>query len=282
MQRLSLAYLGPAGSFCHQAALKWRARRERDVELVACRDLEEIVQGLNQGRFFRGIIPLENSLEGSVPSSLELLVNGNQQIQGEIVIPVHLNLVSRGEDLEALEIIYSHPHALAQCRRFLQPLSARVRLELSSSTAQAARDAARRGERAAAIASALAARIYGLQVLRENIEDWPDNQTRFVVLGRGIPSPCGRDKTSLLLVPTEDRPGVLYGFLAPFAEAGINLTRIESRPTKRRLGEYMFFLDCLGHVQTPPLAPVLDVLMRKAAKVRILGSYPAWTDTNGE
>lgn len=282
MQRLNLAYLGPAGSFCQQAAMCWLARYRADLLPVACDDLEEIVAGVNNGRFFQGIIPLENSLEGSVPASLELLLSGEQQIQGEVVIPVNHHLVSKARDLSEVEVIYSHPHALAQCRRFLQQFWPKGRVELVSSTAQAAKQAALKGGKAAAIASALAAQIYGLRVLREKIEDYPDNKTRFVVLGQGCPPPSGNDKTSLLVVPAENRPGALYELLAPFAAAGLNLTRIESRPGKKRLGEYVFFIDCEGHREVPPLAAVLEALRANAGSVRVLGSYPAWADENGE
>lgn len=282
MQRLSLAYLGPAGSFCQQAAMCWLAKRGADLLPVACEELEEIVAGVNEGRFFQGIIPLENSLEGSVPASLELLISGGHQIQGEIVIPVNHHLVGQASDLGEVEVIYSHPHALAQCRRFLQRFWPKGRIELVGSTAQAAKRAAQEGARAAAIASALAAQLYGLRLIRERIEDAQDNMTRFVVLGQGSPPPSGNDKTSLLVVPAANRPGALYELLAPFAAAGINLTRIESRPGKRRLGEYVFFIDCEGHREDPALAAVLTELAAKARSVRVLGSYPAWTEEDGE
>ena len=277
-----LGYLGPAGSFCEQAARCWAARQHGEVELVACEGMEEVVSGVERGRFFQGVIPLENSLEGSVPATLELFVSGTPQIQGEVIIPVSHHLVGRAQRLEEVEVIYSHPHALAQCRRFLNLYWPKGRVELTSSTAQAALRAAREGARAAAIASELAAGIYGLNVIRRHLEDSPDNVTRFVVLGRGVVPPTGSDKTSLLVVPAANRPGALYELLAPFALAGIDLTRIESRPGKRRLGDYIFFLDCRGHHRLPPLAGVLGELEARARSVKVLGSYPVWKEGREE
>lgn len=280
MQRLRRGYLGPAGSFCQQAALAWNLGSD-GVELIPCPDLEDVFEGVNNDTFDQGVVPIENSLEGSVPLTLDLLAASQQQIQGEIVIPVHHHLVSMAKDLSEVKAIYSHSHVPGQCRRFLRRYWPGGRIEIVSSTALAAKLAREKGKEAAAIASALAADLYQLSVLYECIEDFPDNATRFIVMGRGRTAPTGNDKTSILMTAVKDHPGALYDLLGPFAGLDINLMRIESRPGKKRLGEYIFFIDCQGHADVEPLTTLLKVLKARAGYVKVLGSYPCFEAASG-
>jgi chorismate mutase/prephenate dehydratase len=195
------------------------------------------------------------------------------KICGEIELRIHQNLLARSSDLAQIERVYSHPQSLAQCRGWLRRNLPRAERIAVSSNAEAARRA-RNADDAAAIAGQQAAQVYGLRVLAHNIEDRPDNSTRFLVLGRELFPPSGHDKTSLLLA-VKDQPGALYGLLTPLAKYGISMTRIESRPARGARWEYVFFIDVEGHVTDPKLAAALAELGPLAAQLQVLGSYPA-------
>ncbi|HBT46418.1 MAG TPA: prephenate dehydratase [Peptococcaceae bacterium] len=276
----TVAYLGPEGTFSHQAALAWGGR----VGAVAFRpadSLPEVIQAVHRGEGEAAVLPLENSIEGSVNLTLDLLLEEPElRIIGEVVLEVHHCLATRARQLDRIEEVWSHPHALAQCRRFLAEKLPRVPLRTVNSTAEAMRMAADREERAA-VGSLFAAALYRVPVLYRAIEDHPGNKTRFVVIGREALHGDGPYKTSLVLAVPENRPGGLYEVLRYFAEAGINLTRIESRPTKKELGEYLFFLDCEGHAQLEPLSGVLAELKPRTALLKILGSYPCHDEVEG-
>src|SRR4051794_35812119 len=216
-------------------------------------------------------------IEGSVSVTLDTLAfDSDLLIQREVDLPVSLNLcVPAGVALDDLRAVTSFPHAAAQCRSWLAQKLPGIDVRAALSTADAARDVAKSKRRdQAAICNRLAAELYGLEVLATEIEDHPENQTRFVVVGRGIPAPTGHDKTSIVCFQRADRPGSLLAILQEFAARAVNLTKLESQPTKRGLGDYCFFIDCEGHISDELLADVLRNLMAKQAEVKFLGSYP--------
>lgn len=263
----AVAVLGPKGSYSEQAARKWRP----EARLAFQPTPGHVFRAVETGRAGAGVVPIENSVAGPVDVTLDLLRESDVSIVAEIELPIRHCLLSKGS-LKSVEAVASNSMALAQCRRFLERTLPDVRVLPAPSTAEAARRAAR-NPRVAAVASEEAARVYGLRILRRDIQDYRSNATRFIALGRERPAPTGRDKTSLLISLAKDRPGFLYEVLGVFASRRINLTKIESRPTKRRLGEYVFFLDCEGHADARPVREALAAL-RRIAEFRVLGSYP--------
>ncbi len=265
-----IATLGPEGSFSEEAALEYGKRFE-ELEILLMDDPQEII-GLERGADL-GVVAIENSLEGSIGLTLDIMREMTSVICDEVVLRISHSLVGRC-DLGSVEKVFSHPAAIAQCRRFLKERLPHAELVVASSTAQGAKLASLE-PRSAAIASPRAAGIYGLKVLAQDIQD-QETYTRFIVVGRSMPGPSGRDKTSLIIV-LKDSPGALYRALEPFARRGINLTKIESRPSKRALGEYVFFVDFDGHLADQASQMALAELSRVCVSVKVLGSYPAAT-----
>ncbi len=263
----SVAVLGPKGSYSEQAARRWRPGARLAFQATPA----EVFRAVEGGKAAVGVIPIENSVAGPVDVTLDLLRETDSSIVAEIELPIRLCLLGRGP-LKSVEAVSSNSMALAQCRRFLERTLPGARTLPAPSTAEAARRASR-SPTLAAIASEEAARVYGLRVLKRDIQDYQSNATRFIVIGREPPAPTGRDKTSLLISLARDRPGFLHEVLGVFAERRINLTKVESRPTKRKLGEYVFYIDCEGHADAPPVREALAAL-RRIAEFRILGSYP--------
>ncbi len=264
-----VAYLGPEGTFTHQAALRHFGHAAR----VAPRDdIAGVFRDVESGRSEHGVVPVENSSDGVVARALDLLIESPLKICGEVELAVHHHLLAHGADRAALRAVRAHPQALAQCRRWLDRELPDLDRVSAASNAAAARHAARHPE-SAAIAPRAAAERYGLRVLASNIEDHPNNRTRFLVLGARDPEPSGEDKTSVL-ASARNRPGALLELLRPLAESSIDLTRIESRPTRTRNWEYVFFLDIRGHRRDPEVARALERLDEAAAFCKILGSYP--------
>lgn len=224
-----------------------------------------------------GVVPIENSIEGSVSVTLDTLAfEGDLLIQREIDLPVSLNLCARpGTQLGDIRTVSSYPHAIAQCRRWLSANLGAITTGAAGSTAEAAQQVAQSAEPGrAAIANALAAELYGLDILATDVEDHPGNQTRFVVVGRGVPALTGHDRTTIVCFQKQDRPGSLLAILQEFAARAINLTKLESRPTKRGLGDYCFVIDIEGHVADEVVADCLKHLSARTAEVKFLGSYP--------
>lgn len=240
--------------------------------------ITEVAMAVQDGQADAGIVPIENSVEGTVNLTLDLLFAIKEiKIQGEIVLEIeHYLATEKSNAAGPIEVIYSHPQALAQCRQYLERHYPVARIVPTASTGAAAALVAAGTERAAAIVSRAAVDLYGLEVLAAGIQDFASNKTRFVVLGHGLPAPTGRDKTSLVLALRENRPGGLYQVLKDFADAVIDLTKIESRPAKQELGDYVFFIDCEGHVDHGRLAGVIARLQEKTALLEVLGSYPRW------
>lgn len=268
---LAVAYLGPEGTYTQAAVYKHFGQQ---VAARAVTAIDEIFRDVESGAASYGVVPIENSTEGVVNSTLDLLANTPLSICGEVWLPVHHQLLSKLERIEDVKTVYSHPQSLAQCRRWLDSRLPGVPRETMASNGAAAKRVAETGE-GAAIASAAAGELYGLNVLASNIEDDPNNTTRFLVIGRQNPEPTGADRTSLVVsAPSGGEAGALFRLLEPFAKAGINLSKIESRPSRRGLWDYNFFLDLEGHRAEPHVAEALDAVRGRAAFFRVLGSYP--------
>lgn len=273
---LRVGFLGPQGTFTEQALLT-----QDDLvrgELVPLPSIPDVFVATERGEVDLGFVAIENSIEGSVNVTLDLLAFETELlIQREVVISVQLNLLAPpGVALSDLDTVVSFPHAAAQCRSFLAQHLPGVQVQAANSTAHAARVVGEvGGGTVGAIGTELAAKVYGLQVLAEDIEDHPENETRFVAVARaGIPAPTGHDKTSIVVFQRADRPGSLLAILQEFAARAINLTKLESRPTKRGLGDYCFLIDLEGHLADELVADCLRDLKSKQ-DVKFLGSYPA-------
>src|SRR4051812_44744175 len=272
-----VAYLGPPGTFSEQALLT-----QPDLaaaELIDVPSITDVIDAVTAGDVDLGVVPLENAIEGAVNVTLDSLTfDANLLIQREIVISVQMNLLGLpGARLADVERVLSIPVATAQCRSFLHKELGRAVTVSSNSTAEAARRVVEDGDpRTAAIGPALAAQIYGLEVLAVDIEDHPENETRFGVIAReGIPAPTGHDKTTIVVFQKADEPGSLLAILQEFAARAINLSNLQSRPTKRGLGDYCFLIELEGHLSDELVADCLRDLKSKQSDVKFLGSYPA-------
>lgn len=266
-KRLVVAYLGPEGTFTHQAAKK---RFGDGVDYVASPDIEAVFTSVARGEAEHGVVPVENSTGGPVVDTLDLFQTVALPVIAEVVLPISHCLVGNGP-LEKVKSIYSKPIAFTQCRTFLSRLSG-VRHVPAASTAEAARLASSH-KNAAAIASSLAAELYDLEVLAEHVEDDLGNQTRFWVLGGSWGRPTGHDKTSLMFA-VKNQVGALHDMLVPFKRNGVNLTKIESRPSRRGTWDYVFFVDVMGHCEDDAVARAIASLEKKCSHIQIIGSYP--------
>ncbi len=275
---LRVAYLGPPGTFTEEALLGQPDLA--DADLVAMKSMPEVLAATAAGDVDLGFVALENSIEGSVLLVLDRLVfDHDLVIQREAVLTIRQNVLGPpGMALSDVRRVVSFPDAMAQCRRFFAQSLPDVEIVAANSTAGAVREVAEsRPPGTAALGAALAAKLYGLEVVAADVEDTPDaNQTRFVVVARsGIPAPTGHDKTSIVCFQRDDRPGSLHAILGQFTARNINLTKLESRPTKHSLGDYCFIIDLEGHVDDEVVADCLRDLRVQLAGVKFLGSYPA-------
>lgn len=267
---LKIAYLGPEGTFSQAAVQKHFGHSAIAIPMAS---IEEVFAEVENGNADFGVVPVENSTEGAVHHTFDMFLTTALRICGEIELRVHQNLLSRAADMAQVERVYSHAQSLAQCRGWLRRHLPKAERIAVSSNAEAARRA-RNADDAAAIAGLSAAQVYGLKVLAPNIEDRPDNTTRFLVLGRELFPPSGHDKTSLLLA-VKDQPGALYQLLTPLAKHGVSMTRIESRPARGAKWQYVFFIDVEGHIDGAELKAALADLGPIAAQLKVLGAYPA-------
>jgi len=268
-----VAFLGPEGTFTSEAADLAAPGRER----LPLPTIVDVVDAVRDGLAPVGVVPIENSIEGAVNVTLDTLTFGPPGVflRGELALPITMALLARpGVGLDGVREIRSMPVALAQCRGRMAALLPRVPATTTTSTAEAARQAGASDGTVAALATPHAAARYGLDVLVPDLADHPGNTTRFVVLGTGMAEATGADKTSLVVFFGEDRPGLLLRVLEEFALRGINLVKIESRPTKQALGEYCILLDCEGHPRDARVAEALRSVHRHVAQVRVLGAYP--------
>jgi chorismate mutase/prephenate dehydratase len=268
---LKIGYLGPEGTFTQQAVLKYFGHSVRPLPLTS---VEEVFHEVESGAADFGVVPIENSTEGTVNNTLDMFLTSPLKICGEVELRIHQNLMGRVSMLSDVRRVCGHAQSLAQCRGWLQEHMPTVERIAVSSNAEGARRA-RDEEGTAAIAGAAAAEVYGLNVLVPEIEDRPDNTTRFLIIGRKTVSPTDADKTTLLISAAHtDAPGALFRLLEPFAQNAISLTRIESRPSRRKKWDYVFFIDVDGHADRPPLSTAVAELKARASLFRIVGSYP--------
>ncbi|MBV6423441.1 MAG: P-protein [Steroidobacteraceae bacterium] len=270
-QPLKVAFLGPEGTFTQAAVLKHFGHSVRALALAS---IDEVFHEVEAGNADFGVVPIENSSEGTVSYTLDRFLGSPLHICGEVELRIRQFLMGRMTGLPRVKRICSHPQSLAQCREWLRENLPDVELVPVSSNAEGARRA-RDEKDTAAIAGETAAEVYGLTVLAADIEDRPDNTTRFFVIGRKLFPPSGADRTSLIVSGSHtDAPGALYRLLEPLAKHRINVTRIESRPSGKRKWDYVFFLDIEGHAAEPRIAKALASLKKRASLYRVLGAYP--------
>jgi chorismate mutase/prephenate dehydratase len=268
--QLTVAYLGPEGTFSQEAVIKHFGGL---TATRACASIDEVFRQVETGAAGYAMVPVENSTEGAVGRTLDLLLATPARVCGEVMLPVRQCLMAKVKRRDAIKTVYSHTQSLAQCQQWLARHLPHVGTVAVVSNAEAARRAARE-RNAAAIAAKTAAALYGLNLLARNIEDEPKNTTRFLVLGEQDAAPSGRDKTSLIL-STRNVPGAIHDLLAPLAAQRVSMTRLESRPARTGLWEYVFYVDIEGHQQDANVGGALAELERKASFLKNLGSYPA-------
>ena len=266
-KRISVGFLGPRDTFSHMAALRVFGATAEYHPLLT---LADIFNEVERKRIDYGILPVESSMGGGVSDTLDRFISSELKIVNEVLLRVRQNLLANCP-LEQIRRVYSKDNAFVQCGNWLRANLPQAELIDKSSTAEAARVAAEE-EGAAAIASILAAETYGLDVVVSSIEDMPNNYTRFFVVGHQLSKMTGNDKTSVL-ISVKDRPGALYALLLPFSDAGVNLTRIESRPSRRKAWEYVFFIDLIGHIDDPRVAGTLEKVAEHCNEIKVLGSY---------
>lgn len=267
---MTVAFLGPEGTYSQEAALKHFGAM---VPLAASASIDEVFRRVETGEVGYAVVPVENSTEGAVGRTLDLLLATPARVCGEVMLPIRQCLMSKSKAISSITRVYSHTQSLAQCQRWLARHLPRAETIAVVSNAEAARMASReRG--AAAIASRTAAELYGLQLLARNIEDEARNTTRFLVMASDDASPSGKDKTSLILA-TRNVPGAIHELLTPLAANKVSMSKLESRPARTGLWEYVFYLDIEGHAQDANVARALGEIERKASLFKNLGSYPA-------
>ena len=266
---LNIAFLGPEGTFTQAAALKHFGH---SVTTTPLGSISDVFQEVEAGSCQYGVVPVENSTEGVISHTLDMFFSSPLQICGEVTLRIHHNLLSNAKSLKDIRKLYSHQQSLAQCRGWLDRHLPNVERIAVGSNAEAAA-IAREDPQAAAIASETAGEIYKLGVLAHNIEDEPGNTTRFLIIGQQEVPPSGEDKTSLL-ISTRNEAGGLHRLLEPLAQHGVSMTRIESRPSRRGMWDYVFFIDVDGHKDQPHVAQALAALEARAGMYKVLGSYP--------
>lgn len=268
-----IAYLGPEFTFTHQAALK---KFGASVTYFPCASISDVFAEVERGRSDYGVVPVENSTEGAVNYTLDVFIESSLKICAELYLPINHYLLSNAASLKSINQIYSIPQALAQCRLWLESNIPGARLMSAASTADAARYVAEHPQfknEIACVASHLAAKQYKLKVLAPSIEDSANNTTRFIVIARSAAQPTGCDRTSTVFA-VKDRVGALHDILVPFQKAKINLTKIESRPSKKKAWNYFFFVDLEGHSKEARIAKALGGLEKQCTFFKVLGSYP--------
>jgi prephenate dehydratase len=271
---MRIGYLGPQGTYTEEALTKIYLPEEHDF--VSFTTVSDVIEAVDNSLVDKGIVPIENSIEGSVSETLDhLAFDSGVLIEREVLLPIHHHLIGlKDATVTDIKKIISHPQAYAQCRKSLRKLLRDFEVEPAFSTADAVRTVASLNDRSvAAIGNAFAASIYSLEVLARDISDFEENTTRFIVIGKELQPPTGYDKTSIICFIGDDRPGKLLEILQEFSYRYINLTKITSRPTKKKFGEYLFFIDMEGHIEEDHIKAALNCLQCKLPKVKFLGSY---------
>lgn len=266
---LRIAYLGPQGTFTQAAVLKHFGGF---VNTLSESSIQDVFKALELASADYGVVPIENSTEGVVNHTLDQFLRSNLQICGEVILPIHHNLLTKAKEHRQIKVVMAHPQALAQCKTFLANKLPHAKQMPVASNAIAAKQAKLAPDHAA-IGAAEAAKLYDLQILQKNIEDCPNNATRFLVIGKQQAARSGEDKTSIML-SAKNRPGALVSLLKPISKQGVSMTRIESRPSGQAQWEYVFFIDLEGHSQDRAVKSALQEIKREAAMFKILGSYP--------
>jgi chorismate mutase/prephenate dehydratase len=269
---ISVAYLGPQGTFSEEAAIRHFGGQ---AQLQGCASIDDVFRNVEAGAVHYGVVPIENSTEGTITRTHDLLLATPLKICGEVLMPVHQCLMSKSGKAAPVKKILSHSQSLAQCHEWLNQHYSTVKRVPVVSNAEGARMAAKDAS-AAAIASRTAAAVYGLKIIASNIEDEPGNTTRFLVIAAHDAGPSGHDKTSLVM-STRNEPGAIHSLLSPLAVHGVSMTRLESRPARTGRWEYIFYVDIEGHQQDANIAQALNELAEKAAFLKNLGSYPVGT-----
>jgi chorismate mutase/prephenate dehydratase len=266
---VKVAYLGPQATFTHLAAQK---RFGSQIEYISCSNITDVFLEVERDGADYGVVPIENSIEGVVTHTLDMFVDSDLKICAQILLDVSHNLLSKSP-LDKIKRVYSNPQVFGQCRLWLQDnLSRADRIEVSSTTRAA--QIASKEKYSGCIASALAAKVYGLKIIAADIEDSPHNVTRFLVIGKKDTGQTGCDRTSVMF-SIKDRVGALHDMLVPFKKYKINLTKIESRPSRKKVWDYYFFLDLQGHYKDPGVKKALDELEDRCKFLKVLGSYPS-------
>ena len=266
---VKVGYLGPKATFTHQATLKHFGG---STDLSPKRTIADVFAGVESGSEVFGVVPIENSTEGVVTHTLDMFIDSNLNIVTEIILKIEHHLASRTKTPSRMKRLYSHPQSLAQCRSFVQAELGHLEIIETSSNSRSA-DLASKEKGAAAITTALAAKAWKLHVVKNNVQDFANNATRFFVLGQSPKAASGQDRTSLM-VSLKDKVGALHHALEPFSRFKINMTKIESRPSKRQAWEYLFFIDCEGHISDRKVGKAIEGLDEHCNFVKVLGSYP--------
>ncbi|RZN62083.1 MAG: prephenate dehydratase [Methanonatronarchaeia archaeon] len=265
---MRLITLGPSGTYSEKAAERWAGTQEKEPEITLKPSPDEVIKEINQNS--HGILPIENSIQGTVLRTIDLLKQEDIKIKGEIIIEINHCLI--GHQNQEIEIIVSHPQALAQCRNYKSQKYPQAETRTTGSTAHAAK-LTTEFKNMAAIAPKETAEKYGLQIIDKNIQDVEQNQTRFFVLAKQDEEPTGNDKTTLIF-SVKQKPGTLHKSLTPFAKRNINLTKLESRPSRKQLGDYYFIIDFEGHRKQTEIKETIKELKQHTEYIKILGSYP--------
>ncbi|MFT5573247.1 MAG: chorismate mutase/prephenate dehydratase [Cryomorphaceae bacterium] len=266
---MTVAYLGPEGTYTQAAVIKHFGQAVRNLDVKTIGDVFRVVE---QGKAHFGVVPVENSTEGVITHTLDCFSSSDLRVCGEVQLPINHQLLSHADGLTGVNKVYAHPQALAQCRNWLERYLPDAELVTASSNAEAAVIASR-DETVAAIASDIAARIYSINILASGIEDERNNTTRFLIVGNDSYAASGEDKTTIM-VSAPNKVGSLFELLKPLYDAGVDMSRIESRPSRQTNWEYVFFIDLIGHVDNPKVSGALAELESKSAYFKLIGSYP--------
>ncbi|MBX2849598.1 MAG: prephenate dehydratase [Acidiferrobacterales bacterium] len=266
---MTIAYLGPEGTYTQAAVIKHFGQAVRNLDVKTIADVFRVVE---QGKAHFGVVPVENSTEGVISSTLDCFATSKLRVCGEVQLPISHQLLSNADGLTAIKKIYAHPQALAQCRQWLERYLPNAEQLSASSNAEATIIASNSSD-SASIASDVAARLYNIQVLASSIEDEPNNTTRFLIIGDNSYASSGLDKTTIM-VSTQNRVGSLFELLKPLYDNGVDMSRIESRPSKQTNWDYVFFIDLIGHVDDQNVSQALRELKEQSAFFKLIGSYP--------